>query len=126
MNVIKTIWVLLVVAFVSVGAISFKCRAKCDKTFAKVNKASPLSEPCKRGCRLFSIHDATRHVDPFFPFDIKQLGLGNRVDESLNKCNKDCSEAYENKEAAFANACIQGCNNEQDTGSPQVKFGIDD
>ena len=111
---------------VTVNAISEQCGTKCDRSYSEDNLNGRLKEPCKRGCRLFAIHDATRHVDPFFPFDIKQFGLGNRVDESLNKCNKDCSEAYENKEAAFANACIQGCKNEQDADGAQIKFGIDD
>ena len=119
--------VLILGLVIAVNAISEQCGKKCDRAYSEDNLKGTLKEPCKRGCRLFAIHDATRHVDPFFPFDIKQFGLGNRVDESLNKCNKDCSEAYENKEATFANACIQGCKNEQDdTDGAQIKFGIDD
>ena len=48
-----------------------------------------LNEPCKRGCRLYSIHDATRSVDPFFAsFNLRQIGWNNHEDGTFSKCSK--------------------------------------
>jgi len=48
-----------------------------------------LNEPCKRGCRLYSIHDATRSVDPFFAsFNLRQIGWNNHEDGTFRKCSK--------------------------------------
>ena len=33
----------------------------------------------------------------------------------------DCSNAYENKDKEFVQACIQGCTNEKEVGREQVR-----
>jgi len=131
MIVIKTFAVILVVAILSGTAISDQCGAKCDKSFAeKSAKGLALSEPCNRGCRLFSIHDATRNVvrsDPFSIFDLKRIGWPSTgKDETLQKCNKDCSDAYSGKDNKedFVNACTEGCRNQQ--VSHETKSVFDD
>lgn len=125
MSVIKSFAVLLVGLLVTVNALSSeRCQAKCDKSYSEQTHQLEQNEPCKRGCRLFSIHDATRHVDPFFPFDLKHIGFTDRKDETLNKCSKDCSSAYEHKDNTFVNACMEGCRNGQVADNEQT--GIDD
>lgn len=121
MSVIKSFAVLLVGLLVTVNAISERCGAKCEKSYSEETHQGQLKEPCKRGCRLFYIHDATRNVDPFFPFDLRQIGWNNPADDTLNKCSKDCSSAYSNKDNGFANACIQGCGNGQQVGNEQIR-----
>jgi len=121
MIVIKTSVVLLAVGVVLVKANSDKCAAKCDKTFSgEGSKPVELIEPCNRGCRLFSIHDATQSVvgtDSFFTFGFNRMGLVNSgEEETLNSCTKDCANAYTDKKDNkndFVDACSQGCNNQR-------------
>jgi len=122
---LKVSAILLVVAFVTANAISERCGSKCDTSFSEENQQGPQNEPCKRGCRLYSIHDATRNVDPFFSFDLKQIGWNSPTDKTLNRCSKDCSDAYEDKKTDIVNACIQGCNNQKEVNS-EPQTGIDD
>lgn len=122
MTVIQIFALCLLGLSANVNAISAKCGAKCEATYSSKEQ---LNEPCKRGCRLYSIHDATRSVDPFFAsFNLRQIGFNNARDETLSKCSKDCSSAYESKDKEFVKACVQGCTNEKETGLEQT--GIDD
>jgi len=122
MTVIQIFALFLLGISANVNAISARCGAKCEATYSAKEQ---LNEPCKRGCRLYSIHDATRSVDPFFAsFNLRQIGWNNHEEGTFTKCSNDCSNAYENKEKDFVDACIQGCTNEKEVGREQI--GIDD
>jgi len=122
---IKAFGLLLVGAFVTANAISERCGSKCDALFSEETHQGIQNEPCKRGCRLYSIHDATRSVDPLFSFDLKKIGWNSPKDKPFNRCSKDCSDAYEGKTNEIVSACIQGCKNQQEVDiEPQT--GIDD
>jgi len=122
MTVIQIFALFLLGISANVNAISARCGAKCEATYSTKEQ---LNEPCKRGCRLYSIHDATRSVDPFFAsFNLRQIGWNNHEEGTFTKCSKDCSNAYENKDKEFVDACNQGCTNEKEAGREQI--GIDD
>ena len=61
----------------------------CHSNIISILLKEQLNEPCKRGCRLYSIHDATRSVDPFFAsFNLRQIGWNNHEDGTFSKCSK--------------------------------------